>query len=513
MKKGLIFGVLSMITVLASAKTFIDKTNLDQLNYRVLESGQVAWNEEDGSAVIYIGSPTAVQNIRVIDPTALRGYRYKVIDDELTFNACDRFVSSSTTNDTIFTYTSNSSLDTFSTEYVDFSNTGSGSVATNGTSYMGAHAWVTGIYTKSDDGTYTPVTLADGTILGGTNQVDKSIQYAYQRKFIRLTVEVIAKDSNIEELDFYFKQSEGTMGDMQPIETERDIVYNGRRATIEVRVLHLSGNGKTVTLSGFTAKCKGIGDVEQVNDLALNKIFIYDRLTDENGRTGKRIRGEEATGVASGFDLYELRYWAKHLYDGNRGEDWAKYRALSHVNMSNRWHRYVGNLAMGPTSGDGFAFAKKGVPYMEYVHNSDASLDGTPYEGVQVAFTDIDPASSDVGTVTLAIIIDVPEGSERPAMDRFILQWKNDLTYDLWTPINGVWTQTDSEGLEWTIEVPAAYATALNKAGFYRIYINANPTAHKLRVNAELQVVGSDGYMYKLSWPSGGGTVTATLVE
>jgi hypothetical protein len=129
---------------------------------------------------------------------------------------------------------------------------------------------------------------------------------------------------------------------------------------------------------------------------------------------------------------------------------------------------------------------------------------------VQVAFTDIETHTE---TVTLKILIDVPAGKTRPAMDTFILQWKDDLLYPIWTPINGVWTQLDTDGLEWQIEVPGVYACAMNKMGFYRIYVNSNPLGNKLKITAEIQVIGSDGYMYKLSWPAGGGAVTATLVD
>ena len=516
----ILVGLVAMMSVLASAKTFIDKTNLGQLNYRVLDSGQFAWTEEDGSAVLYVGSPTEVKNIRVTDPTALRGYRYKVIDDELSFNADEVFVSTVTSNSTTFTFTYNSTQHESlkQIKYRDIEQTGNGYVVTNNN--ITIKDWYGGLYVKNGD-TYTVATgLPDGTIVGGTNQTDKSVNYAYGYKCITLTVDVIAHDTAIEELDFLYQESASSgLGDMDPIHTSRRIVYDGRHARIEVDITYTSGNGKFVKLSNFTAKCRGIGDVEMVNDLTQNKILIYDTLLQEEGRiggfrrdpvTGKIMRGDDDDELP-GFDLADLRKWAKHLYDGNRGVDWHKYPALNHVNMSNRWFRYVGNYAHGP-SGNGYTFAHDGIEFLSYESGEGSS--GGQYEGVQIAFTAINDAHRPSGEpLSLDIIIDVPAGKQRPPMDLFRVQWKDDLLNSLWLPINCVWTQTDADGLEWHIEIPEAYSGPLNRSGFYRIYVNSEPYANKVKITAELQVVGSDGYMYKLTWPSGGGAVTATLVD
>lgn len=516
----ILVGLVAMMSVLASAKTFIDKTNLDQLNYRVLDSGQFAWTEEDGSAVLYVGSPTEVKNIRVTDPTALRGYRYKTINDELSFNADDVFVSTVTSNSTTFTFTYNSTQHESlkQIKYRDLEQKGNGHVVEDGA--IKINDWYGGIFIKNNDGTYTATVPPDGTVIGGTNQTNKAINYAYGYKCITLTVDVIAHDTAIEELDFLYQesQSEG-LGDMDPIHTDRRIIYDGRHAKIEVDLTYTSGNGKFVKMSNFSAKCRGIGDVEMVNDLTQNKILIYDTLFQEEGRTGglrrdkatgKIIHGDDGDELPS-FDLANLRKWTKHLYDGNRGADWHKYPALNHVNMSNRWFRYVGNYAHGP-SGNGYTFAKDGNEFLSYEQGTSSG--GGQYDGIQIAFTAINDAHRPNGEpLSLDIIIDVPAGKTRPPMDLFRVQWKDDLLDSLWLPINCVWTQTDADGLEWHIEVPDAYSGPMNKAGFYRIYLNAEPYTNKVKITAELQVVGSDGYMYKLTWPSGGGAVTATLVD
>ena len=531
MKKLFIFGVLSMCSVLASAKTFLDKTNLDQLNFRVLDAGQVTWNEEDGSAVVYVGSPTEVKNIRVADPTALRGYRYKTINDELSINACSAFAQPSPG---VFQWTSSNS-DTYEYEYIDIEKTGRDVTysAESGTaSSASVEHWQNGLYIKNQDGTYTATTVADGTLIGGSNYVG-SVQYAYRHKYVTLTLDIISKDTNIQILDYLYEQSAATgIGDMDPIGTERQIVYDGRKASLTVKVNYTSGNGKFVKLSGFSASCIGIGDVIQANDLKQNKIYIFDRITDENGRyVNKKFRkktqgesviydDEEEDPTAGAFDLYELRYWAKHLYDGNRGEHWSKYSAIDHVNMSSLYGLYWPILGgsehfLGP-SGNSLLISTKGESWFEYIPATGTdSLDGTEYEGVQIAFTKI---SQPNGTGkdspwVLEIMIDVPNGSTTPPQSMMDVMYCAHLERPtLWYPIVCTWESLDSgAGKEWRITVPVVYSVP--DRGFWKIKFRPFAANNVLRLKCKIQAMGSDGRMYNLTWPVGGGAVTATLVE
>ena len=531
MKKGLIFGVLSMCAVLASAKTFVDKTNLDQLGFRVLDSGQLAWNEEDGSAVMYMGSPSEVKNIRVTDPTALRGYRYKQITSELTLSASGGFV---TITDG-FRWTSNSTTDApnYEYEYVDISKTGhdvtydaeSGTASDNG----GSAHWCDGLYIKNTNGTYTATTVADGTIIGGSNSV-QNVQYAYRHKYLILTATVISKDSNIEELDFTFSQSQPLgLGDMNPIGTSRKITYDGRTATVTIMVNYVSSNGKFVEVSGFTAKCIGIGDVVRANDLAVNKILIYDKLTDENGRKsgGKRkIKGliededEEDDPTAGAFDLYNLRSWAKHLYDGNRGVHWANYAATNHVFMKNKciyWGQnstYMGNAMMG-VSGDSFFFSSDSTQWLTYTPSGTNAVPAE-YQGIEIAITAINKDSdleTDPNCWTIDVDLNVPTGKSVPGLDMLQVLYSAGLERPcLWYPIVCEWRTTDNgAGLSYHVVIPEAYGEP--ETGFWKIKLNTGALAATLKVKARIQAIGDDGRMYNLIWPEGGGAVTATLAD
>lgn len=513
--------VLSMMTVLASAKTFLDKTNLDQLNFRVLDAGQVTWNEEDGSAVIYVGSPTEVKNIRVADPTALRGFRYKTINDELTVNASAAFTQPSAG---VFRWVSSNS-DTYKYEYNDIPKTGSDVKVS---AYDSSH-WIIGYATKNNDGTYTDVSLPVDTLIGGSN-LTSNVQYAYKHKYVELSVEVISKDTNIQELDYVYDQSAAaSLGDMDPIGTERQIIYDGRHATINIKVKYTSGNGKYVQLSNFSAACIGIGDVQQANDLKQNKIYIFDRITDENGRGTRKIRrrnaeadviddGEEDP-TAGAFDLYELRYWAKHLYDGNRGQDWSKYAASNHVYMGKMYGLYWSTVSAGEAfmgiSGNSMLFSSGGESWFEYTPDLSNTLEGTEYEGVQIAFTSI---SQPNGTGkdnpwVLEIIIDVPAGSTIPPKALMDVMYTPGLERPcLWYPIVCEWESLDNgAGKEWRITVPQTYSVP-NK-GFWKIKFRPFDTKSMLKIKCAIQAMGADGRMYKLEWPEGGGAVTATLVE
>ena len=48
-------------------------------------------------------------------------------------------------------------------------------------------------------------------------------------------------------------------------------------------------------------------------------------------------------------------------------------------------------------------------------------------------------------------------------------------------------------------------------AGFFRVGCSASQYYNRVKVKATLSVLGSDGYMYKLTFPEGGGAVTAVL--
>ena len=505
-----------MCTVLASAKTFVDKTNLDQLQFRVLDSGQMAWNEEDGSAVLYVGSPSEVKNLRVTDPTALRGFRYKTISDELTLCCTNPRITRVTGG---FKWTRSSSADApyYKYEYKDVSryghdvtyvaSKGSASVADSG-------HWESGLYINNGDGTYTATTLADGTLIGGSNYVG-NVQYAYQHKYLEFVIDIVSKDVNIEELDFNYSESaSGGIGDMDPINVTREIVYNGRSASLILHVNYTSGDGKMFEVKNFSATCMGEGDVVQVNDLLQNQIWIYDSLTDENGRRDTDRDGEYDQ-IAGAFNLYNLRKWAKNLYNGNRGEHWANYKATNHVDLADKvlyWS--VGRNMIG-VSGNNMFFNSGDDQWMVYYPGTAADIP-VEYQGVTLEFSAIRQNKAneeDPNCWTMDVEINVPAGKSVPGTEMLEMLYCTGLERPcLWYPIVCEWRSLDNgAGLSYRVIMPLAYSEPTK--GFWKARINTGNWSNKLKIKAQLQCIGSDGKMYNLSWPTGGGTVTATLAD
>ncbi len=92
--------------------------------------------------------------------------------------------------------------------------------------------------------------------------------------------------------------------------------------------------GSSLVVSKITVTARSQGEVEWVNDTEKIKFTIIDAL----GR----------------YDLYDLRKYLLHYYDGNRGEDWSKYKAVKPVRMDGQAVRFTDDnrftMSVGATS-------------------------------------------------------------------------------------------------------------------------------------------------------------------
>lgn len=92
--------------------------------------------------------------------------------------------------------------------------------------------------------------------------------------------------------------------------------------------------GASLVVSKITVTTRSQGEVEWVNDTEKIKFTIIDAL----GR----------------YDLYDLRKYLLHYYDGNRGEDWSKYKAVKPVRMDGQAVRFTDDnrftMSVGATS-------------------------------------------------------------------------------------------------------------------------------------------------------------------
>ena len=522
MKKLLtLLAVVGCAGILTGAN-YIDKINIENLNYRALNAGQVAWNHEDGAGVLYIGSPTEAKTLRFIDPTALRGYRYKDVTSELTVNSSENVVN---TEAGVWKWT----YDASAPYEIEYASTDKHTVDLA----KDPGSWIVGYATKNADGTFTDTTPEDGSTIITTNS-----NIYLKKKYISAKVHVISKDSLIQELDFLYTQREAAAldgGDY--VRTTRTITYDERIATIDFKITFARA-GAYFQVQDFKAKCLGVGDVVHVNDLAVNKIFIYDSLTDKNGRTSAGGRKFLGNAPKPGFDLYKLREWAENRWNGNRGEHWSKYAATNNVNMKTYFMQWT---CPGITNGANPRVYSHGVvdtsviwnyngnAFMEYrpaPYDPD-ELAGTVYEDLEIRFTainnpkkasEIDGAYfEDNWTLEFITSKEIPDGIVE-------VQWyaneKGFAQPHLWTTIplavgeNSLYRiATSGTTVTYRAVLPTAYTDNAFNCGFFRIKVDPFPQKNKVIIRAGVRVIGADGNMYDLEWPDGGGAVTAKLAE
>lgn len=487
---------------LASAATFLDKTSLPQLGYRTLEPGQVTWNEEDGSAVLYVGSPTETKNLRVVDPASLRGYRYKHITDELTYNCGDNMTDMG--NGKFKWVRSNPGTRKFIYELVD---SDLKMPANDGSAWTDdAHPGQGGFPYNSDNrictinaatGEYEEIWPSTGEVLSPTNMA--GIVYYKKIGCYEANIQIISKDSSIQELDYVYSQATGGTNDMNPIETTREIVYDGRTATLTVRILSASSNDKWFLVDSFDAKCIGIGDIDgYVND-------VTDEFT-------IKIKDQHGT-----YNLNNLRHELYHKYDGNRGFDWSKYSAYQNIKLLDHsltwgytWTNFTDStetkfsqfgIGIIGEKKDQMTISANGTTMMRFV---TADSPENPYSGAQIQITDW-KENQDTGCWEMTFDCSI----SIPARYLFIKYRRTLEGFDnIWEEITAVLTDmSGGAGTTYKAVIPQVYG--MPDKGFFRVGCSASQYYNRVKVKATLSVLGSDGYMYKLTFPEGGGAVTA----
>ena len=505
--------LLTMVVVMGvaacmHAATFLDKTSIAQLNYRTLEPGQVTWNEEDGSAVLYVGSPSETKNIRVVDPAALRGYRYKHITDELTYNCGTNMTDLG--NGKFKWVRTNPGDRTFTYKPIDrdmkmpnnngsaWTTTDDGHPVVDGSKFP-YHSDNRVCTYNPQTGEYTDVWPASGTYIGPTNTSGQ----VYYKKMgcYECNIQIISKDSSIQDLDYKYTESAGGLSDFYPIVTKREIVYDGRTATLTVRVLHTSSNDKWFQVEEFDARCIGVGDVDgYVND-----------VTDEYTVMIRDMHGT--------YSLNKLRDELYHKYDGNRGFDWSKYSAYQNAKMrdySVTWNYTWTNLndstemetshfgiGLTGTKKNQMAFSAGSFNFMRFVPG-DSSTD--IYAGAQIQITAWEKNGS---TGCWEMTFDCSQAIETRYLT---IQYRRSLeNYDhIWEEITAQLTDlSGGNKTQYKAVIPEVYA--LPSSGFFRVSCSSSAINNRVKFKSTVSILGTDGYMYKLTFPVGGGAVTAVL--
>ncbi len=100
-------------------------------------------------------------------------------------------------------------------------------------------------------------------------------------------------------------------GDITPLVSS---IGRLERAGNTAVITFVKGNAPRAIVNNISVYAKAFGDTAGVNDLTLTTFLLKDSL------------GQ--------IDFANLRHWAAHLYDGNRGEHWSAYPAKSTVRLA-----------------------------------------------------------------------------------------------------------------------------------------------------------------------------------
>ena len=222
------------------------------------------------------------------------------------------------------------------------------------------------------------------------------------------------------------------------------------------------------------------GVLDEVNDLTDLHVNIKDSL--------------------GSIELGNLRSWAKNLYNGNRGENWASYPATNHVRLA----------------GKRIDFGNNSRYYMRTDSRTNLVVSAGGYDAITVGFHGVNvdtnsfritsvTAPNSSGTVTLTYVIDVDDFS--PSL--MGVMRRDDLVDDVWHVMDpGTYTVSGD-----TVTIPGQ----TNPSGFYKLIYDGNVASNVLEVRLRGNVVvedalvlkGTDGNYYKIT-VGAGGVISAT---
>lgn len=252
-------------------------------------------------------------------------------------------------------------------------------------------------------------------------------------------------------------------------------------------ITFVKGSAPSAYVEKISVYAKEFGDGEGYNDLTLTTFMLRDSM-----------------GV---IDFANLRHWAAHLYDGNRGEHWASYAAKRMVRLDGRGiafdqdREFVATMtkstnlvvqagaATAITIGHG-----PGVQAVSYTYFRITDIDVTSPPAVTLGF------AHDIGGFTT-------EGLGVLYADELTGPWVSVAEGDYAVAYNG-----DGTG---TITIPRGNEAAAT--GFFKLaYFGAMTDAVRITLRGSVVVRdalilrGTDSKYYRIS--VSGGTLTATEV-
>lgn len=245
------------------------------------------------------------------------------------------------------------------------------------------------------------------------------------------------------------------------------------------------GNAPSAEVSDITVYAKEFGDADGYNDLTTTTFLLKDSL------------GQ--------IDFANLRHWAAHLYDGNRGEDWAHYKAREAVRLDGQplvadtSKTYV--LATSASSN----FVVQAGSATAISIDAHANTNDFTYTYFQV--TDVDVSS------TSGVVLEYAQDVVGFDVDGLAVLHADTLDGVWFTLPEGDYTITEGAGGTGTITIPAART----RLGFYKLmYHGAMSDAVRVTLRGSVVIKdalilrGTDSKYYRIT--VSGGSISATEV-
>ena len=263
---------------------------------------------------------------------------------------------------------------------------------------------------------------------------------------------------------------------MMPADMAVAVTYNGSTVILDCR---LTETASYATITDITPQRYAFADRDAENDLTATKFMLHDSLGD--------------------IDFGDLRRWARDLYNGNRGEDWAAYPATKPAKLAGQPLRFDagGAYVARVESETNLALKVNGYSAMEFLR-----VPGTTTQG-SFTITSLD-MPGDHATVTIGYTTSIL------GFDYTLLRVKtcDDLR-------EGDWTYVDSSRCTATADTVTITGCSDSVAFFKLDYDGVASEDIKVvfrapvTIESALYLRGEDNVLYKITVNAGAITATA----
>lgn len=315
----------------------------------------------------------------------------------------------------------------------------------------------------------TEVTIIPGAGISYNGATDKYTAETTTGVVYQITV-MVSPEYRIDALEYTAVAAYNDMIDISNGTITHTI--NGNVATVTMTREDPRGE---MSVAGIKVRRVLAGVKDQVNDLTKLEFTLLDDLGEYSWRS--------------------LRYWAAHLYDGNRGEDWSRYKAKSRANLDGH------GLQLSANNRFAIDVTETQTVFRAAAHDAiviKATGTGAGYDG---AFTAYGPRPTATG-------VDIPFSCDITGFDASQLS------------VSGC---VSIATLEWTgcaatFDAGVLHVTCSADTRFFKVYYNGAivdtcevVVNAPIRLNDALYLKGEDSVVYRITVSAG--AITATPVN